>query len=83
MSVLSRMQAVAAAAGGGSLQHSAGLQHRAMQHSMMGAGAQVPAASSSGEIIRRSGDVNMMTVQDLMRSEETVEVTITRPGTER
>lgn len=47
---------MAAAAGGGSLQHSAGLQHRAMQHSMMGAGAQVPAASSSGEMIRRSGD---------------------------
>ena len=44
------MQAVAAAAGGASLQHSAGLQHRAMQHSMMTTGAQVPAASpSSGE----------------------------------
>ena len=46
----SSMQAVAAAAGGASLQHSAGLQHRAMQHSMMTTGAQVPAASpSSGE----------------------------------
>ena len=55
--LLLRMQAVAAAAGG-SLQ--AGLQHRAMQHSMMGAGAQVPAASSSGEIIPGTGDFNLI-----------------------
>ena len=48
------MQAVAAAAGGGSLQHGSGLQHRThpMQHAMMATGAQVPAASAvtSGEI---------------------------------
>ena len=65
------MQAVAAAAGGGSLQHSSGLQHHAggpsmqhrghpMQHSMMATGAQVPAASqvTSGESGQREqGDV--------------------------
>ena len=67
------MQAVAAAAGGGSLQHSSGLQHHAggpsmqhrghpMQHSMMATGAQVPAASqvTSGESGQREqgDDVN-------------------------
>ena len=49
------MQAVAAAAGGASLQHGSGLQHRAMQHSMMTTGAQVPAASSQGESHIRPG----------------------------
>ena len=49
------MQAVAAAAGGASLQHGSGLQHRAMQHSMLTTGAQVPTASSQGECGIRPG----------------------------